>query len=96
MGLCFATSYLRDDGEKDPNTSLTLLVQHCDALIEALGEGGVALGSDFDGACIPASIGDCTGIDQLIQALRAAGYDDALLERLLSQNWLDMLTRQID
>ena len=95
VGLCFATSYLRNDGEKDPDTSLSLLVQHCDALIEALGERGVALGSDFDGACIPASIGDCTGIDQLTLAFRAAGYDDALLERLLSQNWLDMLARQI-
>ncbi len=95
VGLCFATSYLRDDGEKDPNTSLTLLVQHCDALIEALGEGGVALGSDFDGACIPSSIGDCTGIGRLTQALRAGGYDDALLERLLFRNWLDMLAQQI-
>ncbi len=95
VGLCFATSYLREDGKKDPDTSLSLLIQHCDALIEFLGEGGVALGSDFDGACIPESIGDCTGTDKLTQAFRAAGYDDALLERLLSQNWLDMLARQI-
>lgn len=95
VGLCFATSYLRKDGEKNPDTSLALLVQHCDALIETLGEGGVALGSDFDGACIPDAIGDCTGMPALEGALRQAGYDDALLHRLFSQNWLDMLSRQI-
>jgi microsomal dipeptidase-like Zn-dependent dipeptidase len=31
----------------------------------------------------------------LESALRQAGYDDALLHRLFSQNWLDMLSRQI-
>ena len=95
VGLCFATGYLRTDGEKNPDTSLALLVKHCDALIETLGEGGVALGSDFDGACIPNAIGDCTGMSALEHAFRQAGYDDALLHRLFSQNWLDMLTRQI-
>ncbi len=57
VGLNFATSFLRPDGAMRADTDLDALRRHLDALLEQLGEDGVALGSDFDGAVVPAAIG---------------------------------------
>lgn len=96
VGLNFATSFLRPDGQMDPATSLDVLARHLDAMLEALGEDGVAIGSDFDGALVPAPIGDVSGMPALWEALAAKGYGDALIRKIASQNWLDLLARTID
>src|SRR5690606_18759327 len=62
VGLNFATGFLRPDGRMNADTGLDVMVRHIDALLEALGEEGVGLGSDFDGALIPAAIGDVSGL----------------------------------
>ena len=46
-------------------------------MIEAVGETRVGMGSDFDGALIPAAIGDASGLPVLFEAMRRHGYDDA-------------------
>ena len=73
VGLNYATGFLRPDGQFTPNTPIELMVRHVDALVEALGEDGVALGSDFDGAMIPAEMKDVTGVPKLLQALLDKG-----------------------
>ncbi|MFN3615510.1 MAG: dipeptidase, partial [Rubrimonas sp.] len=50
VGLNFAVRFLRQDGRADRDTDLSVMVRHLAHLVERLGEGGVAFGSDFDGA----------------------------------------------
>ena len=69
------------------------LLRHLGHLIDRLGEDHVGFGSDFDGATIPANIGDVTGLPALQSALRAHGYDTALLRKLCHENWLHVLER---
>ena len=93
VGLNFATAFLREDGRMDADTPLETLRRHLDAMLERLGEGGVALGSDFDGATIPTAIGSAEGLPRLFDHLSAAGYGDELLDRIGWRNWLDILGR---
>lgn len=91
VGLNFAVSFLREDGENDADTPLEVMVRHIDYLVEKLGIDRVGLGSDFDGARMPKEIGDAAGLPKLIDALRASGYDDASLRKLGHENWLRVL-----
>lgn len=93
VGLNFAVSMLRDDGKPDADTPLEVLIRHLDHLIEHLGEDRVGLGSDFDGTVVPSAIGSAAGLQNLIQAMRAAGYGDALIRKLAYQNWFRVLER---
>jgi membrane dipeptidase len=93
VGLNFATGFLRPDGRFDANTEIELMVRHVDALIGVLGEDGVALGSDFDGAQVPAAIGDVTGVPRLLQALLDKGYGEALVRKIALENWLALVDR---
>jgi membrane dipeptidase len=95
VGLNFATGFLRPDGQMRADTPIEIMVRHVDALVEALGEGGVALGSDFDGALMPTEIGDVTGVPKLLQALLDKGYGEALVRRIALDNWLSVLERTI-
>lgn len=96
VGLNFATSFLRPDGQMNADTSLDILARHLDAMLEALGEAGVAIGSDFDGALVPAAIGDVSGMPALWQALAARGYGAELIAKIACENWLSVLARTID
>jgi len=95
VGVNYATGFLRPDGQWLKDTPLEVVVRHVDALIEALGEDGVALGSDFDGAMLPAEIGDVTGVPRLLQALLDKGYGEALVGKIAYGNWLAMIERTI-
>ena len=95
VGLNYATGFLRPDGRFVPDTDIEVMVRHIDALVEALGEGGVALGSDFDGAMVPAAIGDITGVQKLLQALLDKGYGEELVRKIALGNWLSMIERTI-
>ena len=93
VGLNFATGFLRPDGRFVAETEIETMVRHMDALVEALGEDGVALGSDFDGAMIPTVIGDVTGVQKLLQALLDKGYGTELVGKIAMGNWLAMVER---
>ncbi|CDX23411.1 Membrane dipeptidase [Mesorhizobium sp. ORS 3324] len=95
VGLNFATGFLREDGRMNADTGLDIMVRHIDSLLQALGEDGVGLGSDFDGAMIPAVIGDVAGLPKLIDALAARGFGRALIEKIAYRNWLSVLERTI-
>ena len=69
------------------------MIRHMDHLIEHVGVDGVGLGSDFDGATIPAEIGDVRGLPRLVDAMRRHGYDDATLRKLCYENWINVLER---
>ena len=93
VGLNFATCFLRPDGAMRGDTDLELMVRHLDHLIERMGENGVALGSDFDGAVIPEAVGSVAGLPALFDRLRVAGYGKALLTKIARDNWLSVLER---
>jgi membrane dipeptidase len=92
-GINYATSFLREDGRMDADTPLSTLVRHADHLIGILGVDGVGLGSDFDGAVIPAALGDVAGLPRLVEAFRAAGYDGETIRKICRDNWLRVLRR---
>ena len=91
VGLNFHVGFLRPDGERSAETPLSVMADHLDYLIERLGVDKVGLGSDFDGAMMPAAIGDATGLPHLIGELRGRGYDDATLRLIAAENWLRVL-----
>ncbi|QPC85366.1 peptidase [Mesorhizobium sp. NBSH29] len=91
VGLNFAVTMLRADGRDRADTPLSDMVRHVDHLVERLGIDCVALGSDFDGALIPAEIEDAAGLQNLVAALRAAGYGDDELVKICRNNWFRVL-----
>jgi membrane dipeptidase len=93
VGLNYAAGFLRPDGQWRVDTEMEVLVRHVDALVEALGEDGVALGSDFDGAMMPAEIKDVTGVPKLLQALLDKGYGEDLVRKIALGNWVRMVER---
>lgn len=91
VGINFATAFLREDGRMLPNVPLSRVLEHADHLIEHLGEDGVALGSDYDGAVVPESIAGVDGLPQLRRAMLDHGYGEALINKLCHGNWLRVL-----
>ncbi|AMS39856.1 dipeptidase [Aminobacter aminovorans] len=91
VGLNFAVTMLREDGLKSVDTPLSDMIRHIDYLVEHVGIDGVALGSDFDGATVPAEIGDAAGLQNLVAALSGAGYGDDDLSKICRDNWLRVL-----
>lgn len=93
VGLNFATAFLRSDGQMNPDTNLELLVKHFDHLISFLGEDGVAIGSDFDGAIVPNKIKDLAGINELKKTMIKCGYNLPLVEKIFYKNWINFLEK---
>ena len=91
VGVNYAAQFLRADGEHDADTPLSDIVRHFDYLVDRLGADHVAFGSDFDGATIPNPLGDAAGLPRLVEALRAAGFSEADLCKLGTENWLRLL-----
>ena len=92
-GVNFAVSFLRPDGRHDKNTPIGLIVRHIEHMIKHAGEDSVGFGSDFDGAMIPAELGNAAGLQILVQALRQRGFGEPLIEKLCFRNWLRVLAR---
>jgi membrane dipeptidase len=92
-GINFGVLFLRDDGVRDTNTSLDLLVRHVAYIADRIGIDHVALGSDFDGTTVPAELKDAAGLPRLIEALRVHGFSDEELGKIAWRNWVDVLGR---
>ncbi len=93
VGVNFAVAFLRPDGAANVDTPLDVMVDHVDYLLTRLGEDGVALGSDFDGARIPAALGNAGGLQGLVAAMRARGHSENLIEKICFRNWINLLSR---
>jgi len=91
VGVNYAVSFLRKDGRRDADTPLDTVVDHIAYLIEHLGEDGVGLGSDFDGAMIPVGIGSAAGLPNLAAAMRKRQFSEPLVEKICYENWLRVL-----
>jgi membrane dipeptidase len=93
VGLNYAVSFLRADGKSMTDTPLSVMADHIEYLVDKLGIDHVGLGSDFDGATVPADIKDVTGTPKLLDVLAERGYDEAAQRKIAHENWLALLER---
>jgi len=91
VGIVFACPFLRRDFADDPDTPIELIAQHARYVADRIGVEHVALGSDYDGATIPAGLGDVAGTPRLLEALSAAGFDERELALIAWENWRRVL-----
>ncbi|MFB3896456.1 MAG: dipeptidase [bacterium] len=95
IGIMFQPSYFefRDDQPTTSKSEVKIkeIVAHIDYAVNRIGIDHVALGSDFDGAEMPAEIKDATGLPKLIDALRENGYADPAIEQIAYNNWLRII-----
>ncbi|MDA3951746.1 MAG: dipeptidase [Spirochaeta sp.] len=93
VGLNFGTIFLRADRAVNPDTPLTVMIDHLRYLVDRLGVERVGFGSDFDGAGISAAIGNAAGMPHLIEAMRTAGFSESEINGIAWRNWLAVLRR---
>ncbi|HEX2392960.1 MAG TPA: dipeptidase [Solirubrobacterales bacterium] len=91
VGIVFAVPFLRPDFADDPDTPISRIAEHARYVAERIGVRHVALGSDFDGATIPAALGDASGLPKLVEALRNAGFDEEETAAICWHNWRRVL-----
>jgi len=91
VGINFHVGFVRPDGAEDADTPLAAVAAHAAHVAEVAGVEAVGLGSDFDGATMPAPLGDVTGLPLLLDALRAAGFGDDDVARIADGNWRRVL-----
>ena len=91
VGIVFACPFLRADFADDSDTPLELIAEHARHVADRIGVSHVALGSDFDGATIPASLGDASGLPRLLAALADAGFAEEDIQAIAWENWRRVL-----
>lgn len=91
VGIVFACPFLRPDFADDPDTPLELIARHARYVADRIGVAHVALGSDYDGATIPAALGDVAGTPKVLDALAAAGFTETELAAVAWDNWRRVL-----
>jgi membrane dipeptidase len=91
VGINFDVGSLREDGGDDASTPLSKLAEHARYVADRIGVDHVALGSDFDGATMPAEVTDASGYPRVLAALEAAGFEGDERGRIASGNWRRVL-----
>jgi membrane dipeptidase len=91
VGIVYACPFLRADFADDADTPLELIVEHARYIADRIGVDRVGLGSDFDGATIPAALGGADGLPRLLEAFAAAGFTAAEIEAIAWENWRRVL-----
>jgi membrane dipeptidase len=91
VGIVFACPFLRADFADDSDTPIELVAKHARYVADRIGVEHVGLGSDFDGATIPAAIGDVSGMPKVLDALRDSGFTENELDAIAWGNWRRVL-----
>jgi membrane dipeptidase len=91
VGINFDVGSLRADGGDDPDTPVDRIAEHARYVADRRGVDHVALGSDFDGATMPAELPDAAALPRVLAALEAAGFEGDELERIAWGNWRRVL-----
>jgi membrane dipeptidase len=90
-GEATSNAHALSPGARDADTSIDLVIEHLEHMLEHVGEDGVGLGSDFDGARMPSGIGTAAELQNLVEAMRTRGLGEALIEKVCFRNWLRVL-----
>jgi membrane dipeptidase len=91
IGINFHVGFLRADGRRELDTPLSEIRRHATYIADRIGIDHVAFGSDFDGALMPAPLGDVAGLPALMEEFRSHGFDDASLRKIAFENWVRIL-----
>jgi membrane dipeptidase len=91
VGIVFACPFLRADFADDADTPLELIAHHAAYVAERIGVAHVALGSDFDGATMPAALSGVDRIPLVLDALTEVGFSDTEVAQIAWQNWRRVL-----
>jgi membrane dipeptidase len=91
VGINFDVGSLRADGADDSDTPLTRIAEHARYVADRRGVDHVALGSDFDGAKMPAEVPDAAALPRVLAALEAVGFEGDEVERIAWGNWRRVL-----
>jgi membrane dipeptidase len=91
VGIVFAPGFLRPDCADDPDTTLSLIVEHARHVAERIGVEHVALGSDFDGTTVPDALGDVLGLPRLLEEFSLGGFSPSEIEAIAWGNWRRVL-----
>ncbi len=91
VGIVFACPFLREDFKDTTDTPIELIADHARYVADRIGVEHVALGSDFDGASIPAAVGDASGMARVLDALSGAGFTGAEIDAIAWHNWRRVL-----
>ena len=92
-GLNFGTIFLDEAAWKTGKAPLEACVRQLAHMVEVAGEDHVGLGSDFDGAPMPDGFASAADLPRLSGAMRAAGFGEALVEKIAHGNWRAFLAR---
>jgi len=91
VGINFDVGSLRADGGDDAETPVAKIAEHARYVADRIGPDHVALGSDFDGATMPAELPDASRYPRVLAALEAAGFEGGEVDRIASGNWRRVL-----
>jgi membrane dipeptidase len=91
VGINFDVGSLREDGADDADTPPERIAEHVRHVADRCGVDHVALGSDFDGAKMPAAVPDAAALPRVLAALEAMGFEDGELDRIAWGNWRRVL-----
>jgi membrane dipeptidase len=91
VGINFDTGSLRADGGDDADTPVERIAEHARYVADRVGVDHVALGSDFDGATMPAEVADASGLPRVLEALGGAGFGAPEVDQIASGNWRRVL-----
>jgi membrane dipeptidase len=91
VGINFDVGSLREDGGDDADTPLSRIADHARYVAERCGVDHVALGSDFDGATMPADVPDASAYQRVLAALEAAGFAGPEVDQIAWGNWRRVL-----
>ena len=91
IGVNLHVADLRADGRWHSDTPLERWATHVAYIAERIGTRCVAVGSDFDGALMPRSLRDASGLQKLLAALHQKGFSASDLRQVASRNWRRVL-----
>jgi membrane dipeptidase len=91
VGINFHVGSLRADGADDPDTPLARIAEHARYVADRCGVEHVALGSDFDGATMPAELPHAGAYQGVLAALEAAGFASHEVDQIAWRNWRRVL-----
>jgi membrane dipeptidase len=91
VGITYHAGMLTEAGGVDPDAPLARVVDHVHYVVERIGIDHVGFGSDFDGCTVPTELGDASGLQNVVAALRDRGYRHKDVAKLAHRNWLRVL-----
>jgi membrane dipeptidase len=67
------------------------IVEHIDHAVHLVGAAHVGLGSDFDGAFMPAGMEDAANFPKITESLLHRGYPESDVRKILGENTLRVM-----